>query len=140
MMMASYFGRDSKAPQARGQILVIHVQAFGDRPQVLGLENLAIEQQAVRGLVVDDDPAVPVEDLSAGGQNRQRLHAVAQRGVAVELGVLDLQLPEARDQENDDRYGDILEERNLARRELRARSKPVVSFTESPLLGRGAIG
>src|SRR6202030_1971281 len=57
----------------------------------------------VGGVVVDDHPAVAVQDAAAGRRHRYRLDAVGLRPLVIELRVLHLELPEARNQK--EKYG-----------------------------------
>src|SRR5262249_2313939 len=64
-----------------------------------------------------DYPPVAVENPSPRRQDRDRLDAVLLCSLIVELRVLHLQLPEARDQEEENPHREVLEDCNLARRE-----------------------
>ena len=107
-----------KAVHPLEQVVIFHAQALGDRFQVLGLEQLAVQNQAVGGTVVYDHAAVPIQDLAAGRQNGQRLNAVPKRRLAVILRIPDLKVPETRYQENKYCDSQILEQRNFARGKL----------------------
>ena len=57
------------APDARGQVVVIQVQSVGDGSQMFGLQVFAGEDEAVGGMVIDDDAAVAVQNFAAGRGN-----------------------------------------------------------------------
>ena len=89
------------------QVPVVELQRLRDRRQVLPLDLIAIEQQRIGSLVVDDHAPVAVEDLAARRQDRRALDAVSLRRFAVDVRIFYLQFPEARDQKNknSDRQG-----------------------------------
>ncbi len=70
-------------------------------------------------MIVDDHAAVAIENLAARRQHRNRLDAVLQRPLLINLRIADLQVPEAGDQEQ--KYGDggVLKKRDLLRGEFR---------------------
>ena len=69
-------------------------------------------------MIVDDDAAVAIEDFAARRGDRQCLDAVAFGLLVVHLGILDLQVPEAGDQKQEDGYAGVLKNGDLAGREL----------------------
>ena len=70
-------------------------------------------------MIIDDHAAVAVEDAAARREDGHRLDAILLGADAVELRVLHLEPPEARDQEQKDGHGDVLKNGNLASREPR---------------------
>src|SRR6202011_649223 len=69
------------------QAVIVDTQAFGDRPEVLHLQNFTREQQTEGGVVVDDDAAIAVEDLAAWRQYRNGLNAVLLGAHLVQLRI-----------------------------------------------------
>jgi len=68
-------------------------------------------------MVIGRSPAVPVENAAARRQDGHRLDTVLLGAHAVELRVLYLQPPEARNQEQKDAHGGVLENGDLPGRE-----------------------
>src|ERR1019366_1656484 len=81
-------------------------------------------------MVVDDNAPIAVEDLAAGGENRQGFDAVAKGGFAVDFGIANLKIPEAGDQEYKDGDGKILEYGDFAGGELSVVPQRTWSFGE----------
>jgi hypothetical protein len=104
------FRPGSETLDARGQVVGIQIQAVGDGAQVFGFQGFAREDEAVRRVVIDDHAAVAVEDLAAGRRDGQLFDAVALGLLVVELMGLDLQSPEAGDEEQENGDAGILED------------------------------
>ncbi len=62
------FGPGSIAVDARDEIVVIQVEAAGDGAQVLGFQVFAGENEAIGGVVINDDAPVAVEDFFRAGR------------------------------------------------------------------------
>ena len=69
-------------------------------------------------MVVDDDAAVAIENFAARSGDGQLLDAIAFGLLVIDLGVLDLQVPEAGDQKKEDEYAGVLEYGDFASGEL----------------------
>src|SRR5579885_2227924 len=69
-------------------------------------------------MIIDDDPAVAVENAAAGREHRHGLDIVFFGALGIELGVADLQVPETRHEKDEHRDGQILERRDSGAREL----------------------
>ena len=67
-------------------------------------------------MIVDDDATVAVQDAAAGGQNRHGFDAVLLGALIVELRILNLQPPEAGNQEEKDEDRGVLKDGDLASR------------------------
>ena len=115
-----------KAAHARHQAVVVQIQALGDRPQVFHLQVFARQIQAEGGMIVDDHAAIAIQNLAARRQHRNRLDAVLERPLLINLGIANLQVPEAGDQEQKDGDGDVLKECDLLRGELRIVAQKLV--------------
>ena len=103
------------APDFGGQIGVIELQLISNRAQMFRLDFVAIEQQRVRGLIVDNDAPVAVQNLAARRKNRRAFDSIVLGRLTVDVRVLHLQRPEARNQKNEDPDRQVLENRNFAR-------------------------
>ena len=103
-------GTRPEAVHARLQIVVIQIQPVGDGPQVLRLQSLAGQQDAVGGMVVHDHASIPVEDLTARRHDRDCLDAIQLGALAVEIRIANLDAPEARDEEQEDPHRQVLKE------------------------------
>src|ERR1051325_1963640 len=68
-------------------------------------------------MVINNDPAVTVENPAARSRNRELFDPIAFGGFAIEFGLLNLQLPEAGDQKNENAYREILKRGHFARGE-----------------------
>ena len=95
------------------ELVVIELQRVRNGGKMLRLDLVAIQQQRIRRLVIDDDPAIAIENLAARRENRRALDAVALRRFTVHVRILNLQLPEAGNQENKDGNGQVLKDRDL---------------------------
>ena len=69
-------------------------------------------------MIVNDHAPVTVENPTARSQHRDRLDAVVQCPFVVNFGILDLKLPEAGDQKQEDDDGSVLEDSDLPRGEV----------------------
>ncbi len=103
-----------ETPHARHQAVVVQVQAFGDRLQMLHLQVFAREIEAERGVVVDDHAAVPIQDFAARRQHRNGLDAVFHGAFLIEVGIANLQVPKPGDQEHEYSDHDVLENGDFA--------------------------
>ncbi len=118
MTMRDVFRLRAEAVDAGHQVVIIQVEPLGDRPQVLFFQDFARQNQAERGVVIDDHPAVAVQDAAARRQDRHGLDAVLQRPLVVELGILHLEPPEAGDQEQEDGDAGVLKNGDFAGGEI----------------------
>ena len=85
---------------------------------MLFLQRFAREDQAVRGVVVDDHAAVAVEDPASRRGHWKRLDLIALRHLVVDLFVPHLQIPVAGEQEDEDADGEVLNEDNFGNGEF----------------------
>ena len=104
--------------EALDEIFVIQVEAAGDGAQVFGFQVFASENEAVRGVIVDDHAAIAVEDSSARGGDGQQFNAIALGLLVIDLRVLHLQGPEAGDEEQEDDDGRVLKKGHFPGGEL----------------------
>ena len=107
------FRAPQKARDVTLQIVVIEVEAVGDFVQMLQLQVFAREDNAPGGLVIHDDAAIAVENLAARRAHRYHFHAIAFGTFAIDVRALNLQLPEAGNQEEENGDGGVLEARHL---------------------------
>ena len=86
--------------------------------------------------------AIAVEDLAARGLDGELLDAIALGRFAVHFGLLDLQLPEAGDEEQEDADGEILERSHFARGEagIVAEDARVIDFSLKVRIEEAAHG
>ncbi len=91
------------------EVVVIEVQPVGDFVQMFLLEIFAGENQAPGGMVAGDHAPVAVENFASRTNDRHRFDAVALGPFVVDFGALDLQLPEAGDEEEKNRHRGVLE-------------------------------
>ena len=96
-------------PEFADQIVIIEMEAVGDIVQMVLLEIFPRENQAPGRMVVDNHTAIAIENLAARGHDRQRFDAVPLGALVVDFRALDLQFPEAGDQEKENRDRDVLE-------------------------------
>src|SRR5262249_7424490 len=108
-----------KSPHPRQQAVVVDVQAVGDGLQMVHLQRVARKQEREGGMIVDDDASVAIENLPAGGQDRNRLDAVLFGPLLVNLRIPDLKVPETGDQEQENPDHQVLEKRDFAGGEFR---------------------
>ena len=85
---------------------------------MLDLQGFAGQDETVGGMVVDDDAAVAVQDFAPRRRDGQGFDAVALGLVVVDLVVLDLQVPEAGDQKQEDKDAGVLEDGDFPGGEL----------------------
>src|SRR5579863_2363524 len=90
------------------QIVVIEVETIGNLVQMLVLQVLPRENQAPRGMVVDNHAAVSIENLPARGHDRQGFDPVSLRAFVVDFRALDLQFPESGYQKQKNGDGKVL--------------------------------
>ena len=64
-------------------------------------------------MIIDDHAAVPVENLPARSDDRDRFDTVGFSPFAVDIGIADLEIPEARDQKQENADGSVLEKGDL---------------------------
>jgi hypothetical protein len=81
------------------------------------VQTFAREHRAEGGAIIDDDPAVAVENLPARSEQRDGLDAIALSQLTIYFVVADLQNPEAREQKQEYGHGRILERGNAAQGE-----------------------
>ena len=104
-----------------GKLVVVELQRVGDGGKMLPFQLIAIQQQRIRSLVVDDDAAVAIENLAAGRENRRRFDAVPLGSLAStgpDSGPGVPRKPEIRKINSGD--DEVLENRDLASRCFRA--------------------
>src|SRR5580700_6137754 len=70
-------------------------------------------------MVGDDHSAVAVQNPASRRDDRHRFDAVCLRALIVNLRVLHLQAPEPRNQQQENDYGGVLKNSDLARRKIR---------------------
>jgi hypothetical protein len=67
-------------------------------------------------MVVDDNASIAIEYLPPRRNDRERFNAIPLGLLTVYFRTLDLELPEAGDEEQENRYGDVLKSRQLGGR------------------------
>ena len=112
-------GPGGETLQAGQKLGGIELQAVGNLADVFQAQILPGQNQAERGVVVDDHAPIAVQDLPSRRGHRQRLDAVAIGLLAVELRVAHLQLPESRDQIQKHGHGQVLKHHDPRAGELR---------------------
>src|SRR5271166_4810887 len=115
------FGRTLalKAMHPGNQRVIVEIQALGDWLEMLHLQRVPGNQDAERAVIVDNDPAVTVENLPSWSKHGNRLDAVLLGALLIYLRVANLQVPKTCDQKQKDRHHHVLKERDFASRELR---------------------
>ena len=118
-MIGSYRGAvAAESIHAVLEFVKIEVQAVGNVAEVILRQVFTRKNQTEGGVVVNDHPAIAVEDLSARRQHRQRLNPVAFGLLAVNVRVAHLEIPESGEKKNENPDGDVLKEGDLTGRPL----------------------
>ncbi len=107
-----------KAVDARQQVVVVQIQTFGDGAEVIIFQGFSRQDERVGGVVVDNHPAVAVQDFAARRRDGQGFDAVPVGLLVIHLRILDLKGPKPGNQEQEDGYGGVLEDGDLAGGEL----------------------
>ncbi len=109
-----------KVLQNGADLLRLHVQSLCNQRHVLlyGAHLLAQQVAGDRRVVVDNDPAFPVQDASPRGQHRHLAHPVLLRQHTVLRRPEHLQPPKPDPQHQQNQCHDILQSRQLPRRDL----------------------
>src|SRR3982750_1140705 len=101
------------------KLFVIELQSVGDHGQMVELNLIPVQEQGVRSLVIDNDPPVTIENLAACSQDGRALDSVPLRSLDVDIGILYLEFPESRNEEDENRDREVLKDSNLSRGFLR---------------------
>src|SRR5581483_10805602 len=95
------------------EAVVLDVETLGDGAEVFFRDALRRQIERVRGAVVDNHSPVAVQNTASRSGYRDALDAILFGAAFVELGALDLETPEAGDQQNENADGRVLEYRDL---------------------------
>ena len=95
------------------------MQARGDSRQVLFFQRFARKDEPERGVIVDNDAPIAIQNFSTRRRQRKRFDAVPLSRFVIKALVLHLQLPEARGKKYKNGYDAILNKRDFAGREFR---------------------
>jgi hypothetical protein len=75
---------------ARRQVVIVEIEALGDRSEMLLFEKLASQAEREGSVVIDNVAAFAIEDAAAGSGDGHRFDAVGDGAFVVKLGILHL--------------------------------------------------